>query len=98
MQTTSVLGCTADNKIVAECSDVGQFGPYSFRFFLTPCCLADATGVSWGTGVACRACYAELPEVYGGLVDNFPLDTVFGDGIPLDAYRELAAPWLAARP
>jgi hypothetical protein len=81
-----VLGRDASGRAVAEFSGLGVNGPYSFRYYLTPCCGADATGVSYGTGVACRACYASLPEDFGGEPVG-ELVTVFGDGISLDAFR-----------
>lgn len=85
MQTV-VLGRDAAGRAVAEHSDTGVNGPYSFRYYLTPCCAADATGVSYGTGVACRACYKTLPEDFGGQPGD-PV-TVFGDGLSLPQYRD----------
>lgn len=84
--TTVVLGREASGRVVAEHRDVGRNGPYAIRYYLTPCCSADATGVSYGTGVACRACYGPLPEDFGGNPRG-ELVTVFGDGIGLDEYR-----------
>lgn len=86
MDSVTVLGREASGRVVAEIRGVGQKGPYSFQYYLTPCCAADATGVSYGTGVACRACYRELPEVFGGRPDG-ELVTVFGDGIGLEQFR-----------
>lgn len=84
--TTVVLGREASGRVVAEYRDVGQYGPYAIRYYLTPCCAADATGVSYGTGVACRACYQPLPEDFGAQPRG-ELVTVFGDGIDLAQYR-----------
>ena len=42
---------------VAFDSESGMFWP------LTPCCQASAKGS--GSGVVCRACFAEVPEVLG---------------------------------
>lgn len=71
METTKVLGKDAAGRTIAEYTGIGVNGTYSFRYYQTPCCGADATGVSITAfnpaGVACRACYAPLPEVYGGL-------------------------------
>lgn len=84
----TVLGRTDQGLAVAEVVDVGQFGPYSIRFYLTPCCAADATGVSWGTGIACRACYAELDPTFGLMPSS--LSTVFGDGISVAQFSKEA--------
>ena len=84
--TVVVLGREASGRTVAEYRDVGQYGPYAIRYYLTPCCAADATGVSYGTGVACRACYQSLPEDFGGTPQG-ELVSVFGDGIGLAEFR-----------
>jgi hypothetical protein len=84
--TVVVLGREASGRVVAEQRDVGPKGPYAIRYYLTPCCAADATGVSYGTGVACRACYQTLPEDFGGNPQG-ELVTVFGDGVSLDEFR-----------
>lgn len=86
MDKVTVLGRDSAGRAIAELSSVGQYGPFSFRYYLTDCCAADATGVSYGTGVACRACYEPLPIDFGG--EPEALATVFGDGISLDQYRE----------
>lgn len=83
---TIVLGKNADGLTVAEHTGTGVNGTYSFRFYLTPCCGADATGVSWGSGIACRACYAELPLEYGLLPGE--LAQVYGDGVPINQWRK----------
>ena len=95
--TVLVLGSTAapDAKLVGEITDVGVNGPYSIRYFLTPCCLTDATGVSWGTGIACRGCYAELDESYGRMPPAQLAET-FGDGLPLEQYRTVVKVWAEA--
>lgn len=83
-ETVTVLGRDAV-AVIAEFAGEGVNGAYSFRYRLTPCCGADATGVSWGTGIACRACYAELPAAYGLLPGS--LVEVFGDGLPVETWR-----------
>jgi hypothetical protein len=87
--TVTVLGRNATGIAVAELRGQGVNGAYSFRYALSPCCAADATGVSYGTGIACRACYATLPAEFGTQVDG-PLAVVFGDGVDLPTFRAIA--------
>lgn len=55
---------------IGRYSGVGVNGPYEFEFYLTPCCGADATGVSITAsnpaGVACRACYQPIDPALAG--------------------------------
>jgi hypothetical protein len=85
MDKVTVLGRDGSGRAVAELSSVGQYGPFSFRYYLTDCCAADGTGVSYGTGVACRACYSVQPVELGG--EPGALVEVFGDGISLAQFR-----------
>lgn len=63
---------------IIRTDEVGQIarytsddGSFSFDYYLTPCCGADATGVSVTpsnpAGVACRACYQAIDPRLGGL-------------------------------
>jgi len=80
-----VLGRDFRGWAVGEYSGVGQYGPFSFRYYVTECCGADGKGVEHG--VACRACYRPLPIEFGG--EPGELETVFGDGISVERFREL---------
>lgn len=82
-----MVGRDASGRAVGEyASDEGVNGPWSMRYYVTECCGCDGTGVTWGTGVACRGCYAELPVEFGG--EPGPVVTVFGDGISLEQFRK----------
>lgn len=85
MDKVTVVGRDASGRAVAEFSGEGMNGPYTLQYYLTACCGADATGVSYGSHVACRACYRELPPDFGG--QPGPLAVVFGDGLTLAQYR-----------
>lgn len=65
--TTNIIG--ADNiGTIARYSD--ENSGFSFLYYLTPCCGADATGVSVTAdnpaGVACRACYRPISAELAG--------------------------------
>ena len=65
MAFTKVIGADEIGTISCYEGDVG-----SFLYYVTPCCGADATGVSVTDdnpgGVACRACYRPVDPRLGG--------------------------------
>lgn len=87
--------------------DVGVVAEYRepnrkpFRYYLTECCGASATGIEDGT--ACRNCYNLVDPLLGGCPDQIvrwapntgtsftpkPLELidVYGDGIPYDDWK-----------
>lgn len=52
----TVLGLDAAGDVIARADGIA--------YALTPCCFTSATGTTWG--IACRACYAEVDDYYGG--------------------------------
>ncbi len=54
-----ILGADAEGKIVAESE--------GFRYYLTNCCFASATGS--GDGVVCRECHKPVSSEFGGEPD-----------------------------
>ena len=55
-----ILGADAEGRIVAESE--------GFRYYLTECCFASATGSA--DGVVCRECYGSVEASYGGTPDE----------------------------
>lgn len=54
-----------------------------FRYYITECCAASATGTDDGT--ACRNCYSEVSDALGD-VPSQPTK-VFGDGIRWEVWK-----------
>jgi hypothetical protein len=79
--TVTVLG----HDGVGVVAELRESNGFTMRYYLTPCCDASDKGCDGYVG--CRACYAEIDPMLSAPPD--PLVTVFGDGVPWEAFHAL---------